>query len=467
MDQKPKKRYTDAEIVAILRKHLIDESRTGDGANEILRTVHREAQTRSPRGTEIRSRRTTTMKPPRLPSPTCRLRQVAALALFALCAHASAQSAFVFDDTVVRTYQIEISPQDWADILDPLGSGGYHPCTWRFGSEVYTGVQVRRRGESTSELEGPKPSLKVKFRTSQPFYNMKALSLDGHLVDATQMAERLSYGIYNRRGVNAPRYADARINLKLGSADPAYLGLFGVEELIDEGFLTRRFGDDRGSLYRMRGAGSDPFAYQGDDPGLYVPYPFEPKTDFTQDHAALVSLIRTVAETPSYLFREVVGTRMSMSTLMEYIAVESVIGEADGYLAEFPEAPPFYNNTFFYRLPADGRFSMVVWDRDNSFASFRVGWSVLRGLDRSNLTRWMWADGPSRAEYLSRCREIAEQQLNPTVLLPELDRVYQQIRPHVLEDPNKPVTNEQFEQAVLDLRQFIRQRYENVMREVR
>ncbi len=406
------------------------------------------------------------MKIPRVPSPIRRPCVFAVAALLALCAPVSAQSAFVFDDTVVRTYQIEVSPQDWDDILNNrLVEGEYRPCTWRFGGEEYRDVRIRLRGESSRDLEGwAKPNLKVKFRTSQPFYNMKAISLD-HLGDAAQMSERLSYGIYNRRGVNAPRYAHARINLKLGSAEPSYLGLFGVEELIDEGFLTRRFDDDRGRLYRMR-PDTDPFVYRGDAWGLYVPRPFEPKTDSTTDHTALVDVVRTVSDSPPDRFREGVGTRMSLSTLMEYIAIESVIGEADGYLADFDDGLPFYNNTFFYQLPADGRFYMIVWDRDNSFSGVRLAFSVLRGLERSNLTRWMWADGPSRAEYLSRCREIAEQQLNPSILLPELERVYQQIRPHVLEDPNKPLTNEEFEQAVVDLRQFIRQRYENVMREV-
>jgi len=406
------------------------------------------------------------MKIPRLMSPTCRHYLFAAVALLALCAPVSAQSAFVFDDTVVRTYQIEVSAQDWDDILNNrLAVGEYRPCTWRFGGEEYRDVQIRLRGESSRDLDGgAKPNLKVKFRNGQRFYNMKAISLD-HLGDAAQMSERLSYGIYNRRGVNAPRYADARINLRLGSAEPSYLGLFGVEELIDEGFLTRRFDDDRGRLYRMR-PNSDPFVYLGEVWGTYVPIPFEPKTAFTTDHTALVDLVRTIADSPPDRFRERVGTRMSLSTLMEYIAVESVIGEADGYLADFDDGIPFYNNTFFYQLPADGRFYMITWDRDSSFNGVRLAFSVLRGLERSNLTRWMWADGPSRAEYLSRCREIAEQQLNPSILLPELDRVYQQIRPHVLEDRNKPVTDEQFEQAVVDLRQFIRQRYENVMREV-
>lgn len=373
-----------------------------------------------------------------------------------------------FDEDRLIRVQLDISAADWDDIShNRVPEGEYRRCTFRYGSETYRDIGIRRRGEAGRMIDTPKPSVRLRFNDGAKFHGRRFLGLDGFWLDPSMLAERLAYKVNNRRGVEAPKFSHVRVYLSLDGADPVFQGLFGLEEIIREDFVKDRFGRPVGNLYRMRGTAPDAFAYRGDDPNLYVPHPFELETnEETPDHTNLLALIRALDQTRPSEFRERVGPLFDMANLLDFFAVEVLTGEVDGFAAEWDEESGNYqNNMFFYHRPSDGKFYAVPWDREASWYAPTADFSLVKKLGYSVLTRAIGQDADLQREYLWRCADILTD-LDPEVILPRLDAMYAQIRESVYEDPNKPYSNEQFEQTYQSIRRYILRRYETALDEL-
>jgi spore coat protein CotH len=121
------------------------------------------------------------------------------------------------------------------------------------------------------------------------------------------------------------------------------------------------------------------------------------------------------------------------------------------------------NNFYLYQYRGQRRFVFIPWDRDFAFA--RPDHAVYHGLDRNLLLRRLLRDGELRGFYETELRRIVHDRVSP--LLPRLEEAYAQIRAAVLEDPNKRAQtadpNGEFERAVEDVRQVIREREQHVL----
>lgn len=176
----------------------------------------------------------------------------------------------IFDQEVLRSYNLEISPQDFARMKMDPSKEEYYPCTFtvdygEITEQSFPGAGCRYKGSvgslrmcldpNSRREDGTcrKLSLKVdtnKFNTeSQKVAGLRKFNFHGMAVDHSLLAERSVYNMFQVAGVASPRAVNAKIYI-----NGQYDGVYGNVEAPDEEFTKRHFKDDfnkgKGALYK-------------------------------------------------------------------------------------------------------------------------------------------------------------------------------------------------------------------------
>src|SRR4029078_6943986 len=122
-------------------------------------------------------------------------------------------------------------------------------------------------------------SIKVelnKYAKGTGLGDVKMLTLQNNVTDASFMNEVLAYRLYRDAGVPAPRTAYARVFVTVpGKFDRKYLGLYSLSEAVDKSFGHQRFRTKHGALFHP--VTSSLFADLGADWAAYN-QTYDPKT---------------------------------------------------------------------------------------------------------------------------------------------------------------------------------------------
>ena len=117
-------------------------------------------------------------------------------------------AAMLFDDDVVRTYELRVEPADLATMAEDPSAEVYVPGTFVFEDEqLPVGVRYKGNGGAfrppcSTNLGGPrtgKCSIKVSFNWADPqgrFKGVKKLNFHAMNRDPSMLRDRLGYGIY-------------------------------------------------------------------------------------------------------------------------------------------------------------------------------------------------------------------------------------------------------------------------------
>ena len=365
----------------------------------------------------------------------------------------------LFDDSVLQELRIRIAPADWAAIHENYLDNTYYHCDLAWNGVSVPNIGMRSRG---SQSRSPvKPSIGLDFSryaTNQRFLGLKSLVLRNLNQDASMMRERLAEALFRRAGLPYSREAHARLYV-----NDEYVGLYLLVEPIDERFLATRFGEDTGFLYQL-GYTSPPFRFEfrGPDPDAYLPVPFEPKTR-TRDPATaagIVDIVRTINEAPDARFLAEAGQVVDLPAFLAHAAAEAVLAEWDGLLGSNG-----MNNFYLYRPAAGGPALPLVWDQDGAFTD--ENWPVFKQTAENTLFRRALQFPASRRRFADALRQAAAALGGEDGWLrQEVERIYQQIRPAVYDDPVRlcrvegapggigACTIAMFEESVASLRAF-------------
>jgi hypothetical protein len=359
----------------------------------------------------------------------------------------------VFDPSRLHEVRIDIDPADWHALQENFRGNDYYAADVTLDGTRVAQVGVRSRG--TGSRNPDKPGLRVDFNRyvpSQEYGVYKSLVLDNLFQDASCLRERLAFAVFEAMGIPAPRNGFARLYV-----NGTYWGLYQVTEPVSKPFLKERLGEESGNLFDYVYAFRWDFSFRGGDSRAYVPVPFEPQTN--EDHldpSGLVEFVRAINETPDAGYARAMDGWLEVDRFVTYVAVENAVAEWDGFVGEEGT-----NNFYLYQYGGQRRFVFIPWDKDTSFrdASRPVDWR----LDTNVLTRRLLADPAVQQAYASALRRAATSYVNIRWLGPRLDQAYAQIRESVLQDPNKPMSNEEFEGAVGGLRGLIAQREQDIL----
>ena len=265
----------------------------------------------------------------------------------------------LFAEGVVNEINIEISEEDWADLVENPLEETYYAVDVTINGETLSNVALRTKGNNTltsvASSDSDRYSFKIDFdyfNDGENYYGLKKLNLNNNYGDASYMREYISYRIMGEMGIPVPATSYTHITI-----NGEEWGLYLAVEPIDEVFLERTFGDSTGDLYKPDGTGAD-LVYRGDDmseyPGLVL------KTnEETSDGSAILDLMKALES------GEGLEDVLDVDEVLRYLAANVALANYDSYLG---------NTTHnYYLYEQDGRFTIVPWDYNYSFGGFGGG----------------------------------------------------------------------------------------------
>lgn len=152
----------------------------------------------------------------------------------------------VFAPDVLHAIELTVDASYLAT-LDDDGSTVRVPATLSFDGVVIAQVGLRKKGASSRRPLSGKSGFTVKlneFVPGQKLDGLKKLTIDNAVEDPSLLTGHLSYEVYRRAGLPAPRTAHA--TLTFNGVDK---GLFVIEEPTDTRYLEATFGDGTGNVY--------------------------------------------------------------------------------------------------------------------------------------------------------------------------------------------------------------------------
>lgn len=395
---------------------------------------------------------------------TCaRLVAMCALAAWASTFPAEAQTADeLFDDTQLHDVRLSVHSADWSALKSAYTENTYYPADLQWRGVKVRNVGIRSRGLATRNEF--KPGLRIdvnRYVDGQRFLGLRSLVLDNAYRDISMIKDRVAMNLFARLGVPAPRSSHAKVFV-----NGSLVGVYAITEELDEEFVQRAFTlpesseRDRGTLFEYHWEFPYTFAYLGSSLELYRTL-FEPRSREQDSPAELFGpieeMVRVVNEAPTESFAEQAGARIDLAQVMKYLAIERFMAEYDGLLGYKGMA-----NFYLYRFAHDGRFSLVPWDKDQTFyaANMQIG----QGLGDNTLVSRSIAVPELRRVYLdtlAECARIARQVSegdDRPWLEREVARADAQIRDAVRADPNRWFSFDDYLAEIARMLEFARTR---------
>lgn len=360
----------------------------------------------------------------------------------------------MFEPDRLLDIHVEMDESDWERLRyehhnlffrDPKEAVGVRPNPYTYyhanvtiDGERMENVGIRMKGLLGS-VNAQRPSIKLhfdKFEDKQRFSGLEMMTLNNNDSDVDQMSQYLSYFVFRKAGLPAPRCSFARVTV-----NGRYLGVYSHVESVRKRFLKRNFGSSKGTLYE--GQISD---FRDD----YV-MTFENKRDSNdEDRADLARAIRAVESSDDELLNAL-GDVFEIDSLYRYLACECLVGFWDSYSGN-------KNNYFVYRDPSDNRFRFIPWGTDSGM----TGGSGKES-DKNNphsiqanatIPFRIYQHAEGRERYREVMRGLLDRVWDEDELLAEINRIEAMLKPHMHLPP------EVFEAAVDELRLFVEERRE-------
>jgi len=303
-------------------------------------------------------------------------------------ANVSPNYSVVFDQSQVNRIDLVFDTKNWNlmqnDLSDVLGSsssvpGGeedfsdqtpiYVECELFFNDIEWYHVGVRYKGNSSLAASSGKLPLRLNFDefedtyvniTNQRFYGFKELSLGSNYNDEAVMRDKTASDLFRDFGVPAVQTAFYEIWIDDGSGTAEYYGVYTMNEVVFDSFLSDYFGSETGNCYKPEGDGAAfaesgfnlaDFELKNNDGGS--------KSDIQEMYDILHDDSRT--SNPSQ-WRADLETVFDVDGFLKYLAVNNTIQNWDTY-------GNMTHNYYLYHDPADDLIKWIVWDNNEAFNS--------------------------------------------------------------------------------------------------
>ena len=328
----------------------------------------------------------------------------------------------LFEPTRLLEVALTLEPDDW----ETLGREGrtlqagscaeiangpqdydytYFPAELSIDGEDLETVGVRKKGYIGS-LTVTTPSLKVdfdRFGGEPEQLGLGRLTLNNNKQDASKVRQCLTYELFRKAGVPAPRCNFARVTVNGDS-----LGTYSNVESIGRRFLRRHFADASGNLYEGQN-GSDLLADTIDW--------FELKTNESQpDRGDLAALAKALTASDDDLL-EALSPHLDVDRFLTYWAMEALTASWDSYST-------LANNFWLYRDPDSG-FVFIPWGTDATLnESGLVGGTRQQHVSTDSiLSKRLYALPEVRDRYYERLRMLLDEVWDVDAILGRIDEL--------------------------------------------
>ncbi len=263
----------------------------------------------------------------------------------------------LFEPNHIVQVDVTLDPLDWRALCNQ--SRNFHSAVENPLAKPYTNfradvvvdgvliedVAIRKKGFIGSQ-DRVRPSLKIKFDEyveQQPVAGLDRLTLNNNKQDNSLLSQSMTYWLYRRAGLKAPRCTLASVTV-----NGMFLGVYSHVESVRKPFLQREFGDDSGNLYEGTLTDIYPKAIEW----------VEAKTNKKSDRARLVALAEVLDQESPTL--EEIEEYVDVDHFLRFWVIESLIAFWDGYSQN-------QNNFFMYNDPRNGKFYFMPWGADSCF----------------------------------------------------------------------------------------------------
>jgi hypothetical protein len=352
----------------------------------------------------------------------------------------------LFDLTEVHDIRLFVNSRDLQRLRERFDQNTVYPADLQWRSLRVRNVGIRSRGAASRNPV--KLGLEIDFsryNSRQRFLGLRSLVLDNLWQDPAMVREQVVMALFERMGEPAPRESFARLYI-----NNEYQGLYAIVEAIDEGFLSRVFGEYTGYLFEYHRVREFHGEYLGEALGDYRPF-FEPRNHRMEAewllYAPIRDLFREINQPVDDVWRARVEQYLDLEQFIRTAAIDAFLAEGDGVLGFSG-----MNNFHLYRHVSTNRHSLIVWDRDQSFREIE---SPILPFDLTNelFTRAL-AFADLGALYLDTLEQCARVAAADDWLLGVIDRSASLVAQAAYEDPRKPFPNEHFDTSLEYLRAF-------------
>lgn len=374
----------------------------------------------------------------------------------AFCTAQEIESDQFYAADKIHEVKIELSASDWKKLKGQqpnpatfMGGDGsesnytyFEGTIWINGQET-SKVGIRKKGFFGSN-DSTRPSLKIKFdeyKKQEPLPGVELLTLNNNKQDQSLMSQFLAYQIFRKAGVHAPQSNFVRLTV-----NDKYLGVYSNVESVRKPFLKREFGNSSGALYEAALADFHPIGHRN----------IEAKNKAAEDRSKLEELSALLAK-PGDLPLDQVEAIIDLDYFIRYWVVEDLLGFWDGYAAN-------QNNFYLYFDNKNGKGYFVPWGADwvftrsGPFAMFATPPPLVNA--QSILANRLYRTPGIPERYQQAMLQVLEQAWDDTELLATIDRMESTLKPFL------GGTQQETERSMSEVRDFIRQRKEFVIKEL-
>ncbi len=347
-------------------------------------------------------------------------------------APSAGRCADLYDPDTLQQFSLDFEPDAWSDLESACAASAltYVPVTFSVGDESVA-AHARLKGNWSWRCD--KMQFVISFNEDDPdgrFHGQRKLVLDAPWYDHTLLHERLAFPVFERRGLPYSCANSARLDI-----NGAYYGLYANVERIDREYLERHFDEPDGNLYQ---AG--------------VELKTNEDTADTSRQAALAAATSL----------DEIEALVDLDQAVAEWATEAWIPAMDNYWAGVEI------NYYLYDHPSRG-FVYLPYDLDISFgdAAYPDGtllWPDTVSADPIHHEHPGW-----RKEWLVQTvladpvwcgRFVAElaathAATSPDALVAQVRAWDDQIRPSLVEDPNRPYSVERHDAGIASLVAFV------------
>jgi spore coat protein H len=348
----------------------------------------------------------------------------------------------VFDTTVLHEIAIEVDEQHLASLDEDTETRV--PCTFTFDGETIEGAGCKKKGQTTLRPLAEKPSFSVKLDvtdTTADVDGIEKIVLNNTVMDPTFLSEPMTYALYDRAGIAAPRTSHAVVTF-----NGTVKGIYVVVEGVDKDFLRDHFDDGEGNLYEGPWdfpMGADAADLKDEDEGR------------TRDD--LAAFTDAVMDADDASLEQAIEEHIDLDAFLTSVAVDMSVLAWDGYAITAW-------NWYLYRNPGTNKFVMLphgadwpYWhdDVDPFFPGFQPwGEEYPPGFLAE---RAVAAPGLS-SRYRARLREVRDEAFDVDTMLEQIDAIADVIHKA---DVGVDVLHDEvsaFDAHVEEGRQFVRNR---------
>lgn len=159
----------------------------------------------------------------------------------------------LFDTSKVLEINITIDEAEWNDMLENATQEEYHECDVAVNGTTFYQVGIRTKGNTSLSAIAMDPdnnrySFKLEFDQyvdGQTCFGLDKLVLNNNYADTTNMKEAIVYDMFQYLDTDASLYNYAKI-----SVNNEYWGVYLALEAVEESFMLRNYGTEKGYLYK-------------------------------------------------------------------------------------------------------------------------------------------------------------------------------------------------------------------------